>query len=141
MKTASPTSPKKTSWLSKLRHPSRNEEGTVLHAVPPPVAAHTISALDIAMAVSPNEEILQAIGKQSSFSTSPSASPFNDCVLASSGQLQGAFDSRIGVWRDGVALWDVETRAKRKSETTHQITPPTKSSQPKAVRASRPRLS
>ncbi|KAG9656384.1 hypothetical protein KCU64_g5919, partial [Aureobasidium melanogenum] len=141
IKTASPTSPKKTSWLSKLRHPSRNEDGTVLHAVPPSVAAHTISALDIAMAVSPNEEILQAIGKQSSFSTSPSASPFNDCVLASSVPLQGAFDSRIGVWRDGVALWDVETRAKRKSETTHQITPPTKSSQPKAVRASRPRLS
>ncbi|KAI4855117.1 hypothetical protein E4T45_03450 [Aureobasidium sp. EXF-8846] len=59
-----------------------------------------MSALDIAMAVSPNDEILQAIGRKDPFSTSPSASPL-------------ACDSRIGVWRDGVALWDVETNHKR----------------------------
>ncbi|KAG9943976.1 hypothetical protein KCU85_g8293, partial [Aureobasidium melanogenum] len=140
MKMASPTSPKKTSWLNKLRHPSRNEEGTVLHAVPSCVSACTMSALDIAMAVSPNEEILQAIGKQSPFDSGSPASPFNNCMLGSGSPIQGAFDSRIGVWRDGVALWDVDTRAKRKSESTHQITP-TKSLPPKADKASRPRLS
>ncbi|KAG9852008.1 hypothetical protein KCU68_g3832, partial [Aureobasidium melanogenum] len=140
MKTPSPTSPKKTSWLSKLRHPSRNEEGTVLHAVPPRVAACTMSALDIAMAVSPNEEILQAIGKQSPLDSSSSAFPFNNCIPGSGGPMQGAFESRIGVWRDGVALWDVETRAKRKSETTLQI-PPTTPAPRKVDRASRPRLS
>lgn len=140
MQPASPTSPKKTSWLSKLRHSSRNQEGTVLHAVPPRVTAHSMTALDIAMAVSPNEEILQAIGKQSSFSTNSSASPFNNCVLGSGNQSQGNFDSRIGVWRDGVALWGVEKRGKRKSETTPQILHTT-SSPPKADRASRPRLS
>ncbi|KAH0160706.1 hypothetical protein KCU67_g6627, partial [Aureobasidium melanogenum] len=140
MKTTSPTSPKKTSWLSKLRHPSRNEEGTVLHAVPPRVAAHTMSALDIAMAVSPNEEILQAIGKQSSSDSNSSTSPFNNCMLGSGSPMQGAFDSRIGVWRDGVALWDVETRTKRKSETALQI-PPTTPAPRKVDKASRPRLS
>ncbi|KAI4744622.1 hypothetical protein E4T50_05022 [Aureobasidium sp. EXF-12298] len=140
MRTASPTSPKKTSWLSKLRHPSRSEEGTVLHAVPPRVAAHTVSALDIAMAVSPNEEILQAIGKQSSSDSNSSTSSFNNCMLGSASPMQGAFDSRIGVWRDGVALWDVETRTKRKSETALQI-PPTTPAPRKVDKASRPRLS
>ncbi|CAD0096137.1 unnamed protein product [Aureobasidium mustum] len=140
MKTASPTSPKKTSWLSKLRHASRNQEGTVLHAVPPRVAARHMSALDIAMAVSPNEEILQAIGKQNSVNTDSAASPFDNCILGSGSPSQGAFDSRIGVWRDGVALWDVETRTKQNSETILQV-PLTKSLPTKADRASRPRLS
>jgi hypothetical protein len=126
-KTASPTSPKKSSWLSKLRQSSRNQEGTVLHAVPSCKAARSMSALDIAMAVSPNDEILQAIGRKDPFSTSPSASPL-------------ACDSRIGVWRDGVALWDVETNHKRRSEATFQFKS-TSSSTSKADRSCRPRLS
>ncbi|KAK6002892.1 hypothetical protein QM012_001642 [Aureobasidium pullulans] len=99
-----------------------------------------MSALNIAMAVSPNEEILQAIGKQTSQSTSSAASPLNNCTLGSGDRPQGAFDSRIGVWRDGVALWDVEKRAKRKSETPLQA-PSTTPSLSKAERAGRPRLS
>jgi hypothetical protein len=126
-KTASPTSPKKSSWLSKLRQSSRNQEGTVLHAVPSREAARSMSALDIAMAVSPNDEILQAIGRKDPFSTSSSASPL-------------ACDSRIGVWRDGVALWDVETNPKRRSEATLQ-SKSTSSSSPKGDRSCRPRLS
>jgi hypothetical protein len=120
-KTASPTSLKKNSWLSKLRQSSRNQEGTVLHAVPSRKAARSMSALDIAMAVSPNDEILQAIGRKDPFSTSPSGSPL-------------ASESRIGVWRDGVALWDIETNPKRRSEATSASTP-------KTDRSCRPRLS
>ncbi|KAI4716985.1 hypothetical protein E4T48_06828 [Aureobasidium sp. EXF-10727] len=99
-----------------------------------------MSALDIAMAVSPNEEILQAIGKKSSVSTSPSASPLNNCISGPGSRSHGVFDSRIGVWRDGVALWDVEKKAKRKSESTLHI-PTITPSPPKADRACRPRLS
>jgi hypothetical protein len=139
-KTTSPTSPKKNSWLSKLRHPSRNQEGTVLHAVPHQKAARPMSALDIAMCVSPNDEILQAIGRKSPFSTSPSASPLNNCLIGSGSQVRGASDNRIGVWRDGVAFWDIETNPKTRSEATLQSSK-TAPSVSKADRSSRPRLS
>lgn len=135
--TASPTSPKKNSWLSKLRHSSRNQEGTVLHAVPARKTASPMSALDIAMAVSPNDEILQAIGVKSPFTTSPSASTLNNYLIGSESQ---AHDSRIGVWRDGVALWDVETNPKRKSESTLRGSTTTPY-MPKTDKTSRPRLS
>jgi hypothetical protein len=138
--TASPTSPKKNSWLSKLRNSSKSQEGTVLHAVPSRKTTRPMSALDIAMAVSPNDEILQAIGRKDPFSTSPSASPLNNCLIGSGSQVQGVSHSRIGVWRDGVAFWDVETHSKRRSEATLQF----KSTSPsisKMDKASRPRLS
>lgn len=99
-----------------------------------------MSALDIAMAVSPNDEILQAIGRKGPFSTSPSASPLNNSLIGPGSQAQGVSDSRIGVWRDGVALWDVESSPKRKSESTLQFSHMS-GSMPKTDKASRPRLS
>jgi hypothetical protein len=137
--TASPTSPKKNSWLSKLRNSSKSQEGTVLHAVPSRKTTRPMSALDIAMAVSPNDEILQAIGRKDPFSTSPSASPLSNCLIGSGSQAQGVSHSRIGVWRDGVAFWDVETHSKRRSEATLQFKS-TSPSMPKIDKASRPRL-
>ncbi|KAI5196922.1 hypothetical protein E4T39_07576 [Aureobasidium subglaciale] len=138
-KAASPSSPKKASWINKLRYPSREQGGTVLHAVPPRVATHSVSALDIAMAVSPNEEVLQAIGKRSSTSISPSAAMPTNCITAPGNRLYGIFDSRIGVWRDGVALWD--ERKPQQNLGTPLQRPADTSRPPKLDRNLRPQLS
>ncbi|KAI4761840.1 hypothetical protein E4T52_11746 [Aureobasidium sp. EXF-3400] len=124
-KTASPTSPKKNSWLSKLRHPSRSQEGTVLHAVPHQKAARPMSALDIA--IHWKKKSIQ----HESFCLSAQQLPH---------RVRGVSDNRIGVWRDGVAFWDIETNPKTRSGATLQsskTTPPMS----KADRSSRPRLS
>ncbi|KAI5267795.1 hypothetical protein E4T47_07924 [Aureobasidium subglaciale] len=138
-KPVSPSSPKKASWINKLRIPSREQEGTVLHAVPPRVATYSMSALDIAMAVSPNEEVLHAIGKRNSTSMSPSAATFSNRVTASGNHLYEVFDSRIGVWRDGVARWDNRKPQQNLRTSLHK---PADTSRPRKLdKTLRPQLS
>ncbi|CAD0032260.1 unnamed protein product [Aureobasidium pullulans] len=138
-KAESPSSPRKSFWMSKFKS-SKNQEGTVLHAVPQNSAGRSMSALDIARAISPNEEILQAIRKSSTINTSPPASPLDNREVISASKQHGVFDSRIGVWRDGVVLWDVG-KSPKKLETPLEPSEKTTSFSSATDKARRPRLS
>ena len=138
-KAESPSSPRKSFWMSKFKS-SKNQEGTVLHAVPQNSAGRSMSALDIARAISPNEEILQAIGKSSTINTSPPASPLDNREVISASKQHCVFDSRIGVWRDGVVLWDVG-KSPKKLETPLEPSERTTSFSSATDKSRRPRLS
>lgn len=138
-KAESPSSPRKSFWMSKFKS-SKNQEGTVLHAVPQNSAGRSMSALDIARAISPNEEILQAIGKSSTINTSPPASPLDNREVIPASKQHCVFDSRIGVWRDGVVLWDVG-KSPKKLETPLEPSERTTSFSSATDKSRRPRLS
>lgn len=99
-------------WRRRLNLDNKNEGASViLHAVPPSPAnpLPPLTALEYTMSTSLNEDISNAFGQGSSSVDWSSQSPVfrKDSVLQSpSSHKQKMTDSRIGVWRNGVTLWD-----------------------------------
>lgn len=139
IKGESPKSSRKSLWSKKSRQSTKNQ-GTVLHAVPPYMTGHSMSPLEVAMAISPNEEILQAIGKASIVDTPSSISPLDNSGAGVISPSHGSFNTRIGTWRDGVTSWEVRTSPTETAEGPSRPARTTKSPF-RLEKIQRPRLS
>jgi hypothetical protein len=103
-------------WKLRRNSSARISEGTILHAVPKesPQQQVVLSALEIEMATSPNEEILRNIGLSPAESdppldfvpSSPVVQTFGSQRKRSRKGSKGSQDSIIGVWKDGSVEWD-----------------------------------
>lgn len=86
----------------------KDQANVVLHAVPPADILPPMTALGLAMSTSLDEDIASAfdqnVAPQSSYSRKDSMQP------SLHSHKQKKTDSRIGVWRNGVAHWDVERK-------------------------------
>lgn len=104
-----------TTWMKRLGRLNKNsDKGTILHAVPPTLVIPAMSPLDIAIATSPNDEILSSIRKDYSVSPGTSLPPSQDWSddSASVSPRSSPRQSKIGTWRDGVAHWDAQPELK-----------------------------
>lgn len=133
-------------WKRRLsRHDKSECHGTILHAVPPATTVSSMTPLEMAMATSPNQEILSAIGgeipvSQPSVPDLPASEDWNKSPNTTSPRSPNwrTDVSKIGVWRDGVALWD--ERVRQSCSLAIPVTPATSVIQA-SENAARPNLS
>ena len=112
-------------WKRRVSRTSKKEDQvivnqeTTLHAVPLEIKTSPMTPLERVMMTLPNEEILNAIGKdtcstKSSLPVLPASPEWNTIPRITYPQSPRSpkscsDNSKIGVWRDGVALWDTQS--------------------------------
>ncbi|GAB7346691.1 hypothetical protein MBLNU459_g1810t2 [Dothideomycetes sp. NU459] len=110
------TTRRRSDWRNRLSLINRKQEpGVVLHAVPPATTSSLprMTNLELVMSTSLDEDIFKAVGSDGSPADWASQSPVSrkDSVQSPREAYgQKTTDSRIGVWRNGVADWDVQRK-------------------------------
>jgi hypothetical protein len=99
----------------RLKSPAKGRGAIALHELPQHSAIRLISPVKMDKALSPNEEILRAIGK---LVATPSIRSRERKKTSEQGR--GSFGSRIGVWRNGGAFWDGEKRPLETTQALHK---------------------